>query len=701
MTTRRALPATLLVAIAILVVACGTASPQGTWILGKTPTAAPSASPSASALASASAGASSSTPSSSPPSSASPSAGASPSASPAAAAPNDAYSVVATKPCPASRFTCTTLAVAKDHYAAPGGPTWNVTFAIQHAAKERKGTFVVIVGGPGGSGILSADGYTDYYGSAITDSYDIVFIDQRGIGQSGEIQCINAAAAYYGDPNLPEVPAERPAAEKAAQTFATDCVAEAGIAAADLPLYGTRQAIEDLEAIRSYLGVDKLDLYGESYGTQFVQTYAAAYPAHIAALFVDGPVDLTVDGIRYYVESTRSAEDTFTTVLRACTADKVCSKDVKGGDALAAYDTLREAAEKAPLAFDYPMGDGTTQHRTLSSADLQNAAFGYIYSPGDREPLERAVASASHGDLVPMAKLAYDSIGVDPDTLKAEVDPTWSDAMYYAVECQDYAFYPNAGDPDARLSAWLKAGADAGIDAMRVGSSFYGDVPCLYWPSATTSDVRPAPLVDTPYPVFVLTSTTDPATPIVGGYRIYSRLNDAYFFQTLGGPHVIYGWGEDCPDTIISDYLAKGTLPAVRITTCAGNVATDYVGNAPQSPSDFKDALALMRSMDDQLLNTDDYLYRVDKDPVAVGCDFGGRVTYTPTDKGTTLALDGCAFVDGVAMTGSGVVDSDAGTLRLTVTIGGDPLEYRRDADGGTRVKGTYQGRKIDLKAAA
>ncbi len=700
MTTRRALPPTLLVVLTILVVACGSSAPKGTWTIATTTSAPAAPSTQASAKASAAQSAGASTPASAQPSgSVAPSEA--PSASPVVVAPNDAYTLVGTKPCPSSRFTCTTLAVPKDHYAAPGGPTWDVTFAIQHAAKQRKGTFVVIVGGPGGSGVSSADGYTDYYSSAITDAYDIVFVDQRGIGLSGPIQCINAAATYYGDPNRPQIPSERAAAATAAKRFATDCIAEAGIAKDDLPLYATRQAIEDLEAIRSYLGVDMLDLYGESYGTQFVQTYAAAYPGHVAALFVDGPVDLTIDGIRYYVESTRSAEDTLTTVLRSCTADPVCSKDVKGGDALAAYDALRAALTAAPLTFDYPMGDGTTQSRTLAAADLENAAFGYIYSPGDREPLERAVASASHGDLVPMAKLAYDSIGIDPDTLKAEVDPTWSDAMYYAVECQDYAFYPKAGDPDARLTAWLKAGATAGIDDLRIGTSFYGDMPCLYWPTATTSDIRPGPLTDTPYPVFVLTSTTDPATPIVGGYRIYSRLNDAYFFQTLGGPHVIYGWGNDCPDTVISDYLAKGTLPAVRITTCDGNVASDYVANPPQTASGYRNALTLMRSMDDQLLNTDDYLARLDKDPIASGCDYGGRVTYTPTASGTSLALDGCAYVDGLALTGTGTIDTNAGTLRLNVRSGADSLDYRRAADGSTRVTGRFHGRLVDLKAAA
>ncbi len=45
--------------------------------------------------------------------------------------------------------------------------------------------------------------------------------------------------------------------------------------------------------------------------------------------------------------------------------------------------------------------------------------------------------------------------------------------------------------------------------------------------------------------------------------------------------------------------------------------------------------------MDDQLLNTDDYLSWDAVDDLPVGCDFGGSMTYTATDVGTDVTLDG------------------------------------------------------------
>ena len=110
------------------------------------------------------------------------------------------WTFVGRKACPdESRFECITLSVPRDHYTADG-PTWDVTFAIQRATKQRLGTFVVITGGPGSSGIASADGYTDYYPTSIPESYDIVFLDQRGVGLSHPIQCPTATAPSTAAP---------------------------------------------------------------------------------------------------------------------------------------------------------------------------------------------------------------------------------------------------------------------------------------------------------------------------------------------------------------------------------------------------------------------------------------------------------------------------------------------------------------------
>lgn len=602
---------------------------------------------------------------------------------------------VATVPCPGSSFDCVTLAVPRDHSVATG-PTWDVTFGIQRATKVAKGVFVTITGGPGTSGIAAADSYTSSFDPSITANYDIVFLDQRGVGLSHPIQCPTASATYYASTADPNVPADRPAAALAAATYATDCVAEAKADPADLPFYSTRQAVEDLEAIRRYLGVEKLYLYGESYGTQYVQTYAAAHPDHVAALFVDGPVDLTVDGPTYNAEAARAFADALTATLTDCSGHRSCASDLGGDTAAAAYDRIAARLAGGPVSFRFPTATGTFVSRHLTSTDLENAAVEYLYSQFSRMLLERALTAGARGDLVPLARLAYDSIGVDPETLAAIADPAWSDAMYYAVECQDYAYYPGTGDPAARFAAWTAAGDAAGIGALRLGSTYYGDLPCLWWPAQPASTARPAALTVTPYPIFVLTATLDPATPIANAMRIYGRASDAYFIVQTGGPHVIFGRDNACPDNLVTDFLAAGTLPATRVTVCAGRVAEPYVRLALPTAAGYGTALQFISSMADQIVNTDDYNYRLADAALTMGCDFGGTLQYRPGRSGTGLILRGCAFTAGLAMTGSGRI-ADDGSMTLDVAIPGGRLHYAEDADGHRTVRGTFRNRPVRL----
>ena len=498
--------------------------------------------------------------------------------------------IVSTEPCPDSRFDCTTLAVPRDH-DDPDGPAWEITFGLLRAAVESKGTFVTITGGPGTSGLALADYYTDFMAPEITDNYDIVFIDQRGVGVSQPVRCDEAATAYYLNDADPDDPAQRDAVAEAAQSFVDDCIAEAGVATEDLPYYATTQAVEDLEAIRQYLGVEQFVLYGESYGTQYAQTYAAAHPDNVSMLILDGVVDLTVDALPYYEEGASAHDDALEAVLQACTADEACAVDA-GGDALAAYDALAATLDAGPIEYDFPMPDGTVERRTFDANDLELAAAGTVGSLGDRMLLQRAVTAAAGGNLVPLARLAYSSVYVDPETLEVDVDPGWSDATFYAVECQDYAFLPDAGTPRERLDAWLDEGAAAGIDDLRLGSIFYGDLPCLFWPEQPADVPRPAPIVDPPYPTLVLNADTDGPTPVVNAMRVFSRMDDSYLVLLEGGPHVIFDWGYACVDDLVSERdrdrraaLASGSRSAKAISPIPTSPTHRQTPRATPTPS--------------------------------------------------------------------------------------------------------------------
>ena len=80
-----------------------------------------------------------------------------------------------------SIFTCVTIDVPLDHFNPSDTRTIPVTFAVLPASGVRKGMFVTATGGPGYSGIASADSYTEAFDPSIPEAFDIVFFDQRGI----------------------------------------------------------------------------------------------------------------------------------------------------------------------------------------------------------------------------------------------------------------------------------------------------------------------------------------------------------------------------------------------------------------------------------------------------------------------------------------------------------------------------------------
>ena len=612
------------------------------------------------------------------------------------------FTYVSTEPCPDSRFECITLAVPRDHFSGDA-TTWNVTFGILRAAVEAKGTFVTITGGPGTSGLLLADAYTDFMAPEITDNFDIVFLDQRGIGASRPLRCDEAAASYYRVSSDPSDPDQRDQVETETQTFVDACVAEAGVAEGDLPYYSTAQAVEDLEAFRTYLGVDQLHLYGESYGTQYVQTYAAAHPDRVASLIVDGVVDLTVDVLDYYVEGAQAHDDALLATLSACAADEACASDA-GGDSLAAYDTLSAELDEGPIEYEYPMSDGTSQTRSFTANDLHLATVGFIGALGDRMLLQRAVGAASAGNLVPLARMAYSSIFVNPETLDVTPDPSWSDAMYYAVECQDYDFFADIGSPRRRLDMWIDTALAAGIEAFRLKTIAFGDLPCLLWPGTgeqwtTTGGARgerPDPIVDPPYPTLVLTADTDAATPIANAMRVFSRLENSHLIVLQGGPHVIFDWGYACVDELVSTFIATGEPPPTRVTICDGDVADPYVPIAPVEAADYDDAIETMTIIDNQLFWSASYVYWDGAEPFTEGCDFGGSVEYVPTDVGVDVTLVACEFTDGYAVSGTGAVETETGIVRLDVEIPDGELTYETETDGETvRLTGTFEGRQV------
>ena len=136
---------------------------------------------------------------------------------------------------------------------------------------------MLLAGGPGQPSTFAYnDGSDDPYGEfgALSPRNDIVAFDGRGTGRSGLLRCPELERANLVD----------------AGPAAAACARRLGPRRA---FYRTSDSVDDMEAVRVALGVDKLTLVGVSYGTFLAQAYAARYPTHVERVLLDSVLDVS------------------------------------------------------------------------------------------------------------------------------------------------------------------------------------------------------------------------------------------------------------------------------------------------------------------------------------------------------------------------------------------------------------------------
>lgn len=580
------------------------------------------------------------------------------------------------KPCSAtSEFICVKISVPLDHFDPTNTRRIKVAFAVRPADGTSKGLYVTATGGPGTSGIASADSYSTSFAQGVLDRFDSVFFDQRGMGRSGDVDCPKAVTTYR---------LATSSAAAATSAFASACTQEVRTPAL-LPYMGTNQATEDLEAFRVALGSPSIWLYGESYGTQYGQAYAAAHPATLKGLIIDGVVDLTLTGPQFWTSAAGTFESVLNTTLTICDRRPRCLKDAttSAGDV---YDALQARLAAHPIKVRFPLANGERVVRELTLGLFQTTASGQMYGTYGRMMFLRALTAAGQGDLVPMLRLAYSNAMLNPQNLKPIIDPTWSDAGYYGVDCRDYAYY--SGTSIERSTAYLDEAAQIDTLHPRIGAAiFLTDYACVWWPGSDVAAARPAPLINPDIPTFVIVATGDPITPAAQGKAVYSRLADGYLITTTSGPHVTFGRGNPCPDNLVNDFLISGRLPTQRTTTCAGSYVQPYIPLAPAKASGFENLKAALVSFDQQFAAVPEYTYWDGTSPLATGCAVTGSVRVRATTSGEAYTFTNCSFTAGVRITGTGTKNSDSDLATLEITTAGrwnQQLRYLDSAHGTT-----------------
>jgi pimeloyl-ACP methyl ester carboxylesterase len=165
-------------------------------------------------------------------------------------------------------FRCGSIRVPFER-ADPSYGTTRIAFAVRtrdRANRPSLGTIVAQEGGPGYASTGTANAYLKLFGDLLR-RHDLVLVDMRGTGRSEQYEC---PALQHGIG--PE------------QITLSECARELG---KRFISYRTSAAADDLDAVREALGLGRITLYGDSYGTFLAQSYAFRHPDTLRALVLD------------------------------------------------------------------------------------------------------------------------------------------------------------------------------------------------------------------------------------------------------------------------------------------------------------------------------------------------------------------------------------------------------------------------------
>ncbi|KES04043.1 protease [Streptomyces toyocaensis] len=448
---------------------------------------------------------------------------------------------------------CGTVTVPLD-YAEPRAGTLELALARYRASDEPRGSVVLNFGGPGASGVLGlAHGRKEFLG--LTDDYDVVSFDPRGVGRSSPVSCGTDATRRALEATDGEQMADPRETLRQLREVAAACAEHSGPV---LEHIGTVDVARDLDVMRAALGDKKLNYLGFSYGTRLGAVYAARFPEKVGRLALDGVDTLTEPPAEQGLATARGQQTALENFLTWCTEELACPFGQDARDAREQVVKLVASLDENPVPTDFGY--------EFTGQDLAGAIGQGLYTKEMWPVLQRALAQlmedgdtggvealATGGAALPPPQRADDPL-VDPEDIPLDNLP----AALMAVNCADDPDRPDA----ERLSRDLTRLRAAYEEASPVfGPYRLAQVVLCYGRPKGTDYIREE-VRDLDTPKMLLVGTRgDPATPYRWTVETAERLGaPAVVLDNRSEGHTGYGSSE-CVHRTIDDFLLYGSLP--------------------------------------------------------------------------------------------------------------------------------------------
>lgn len=435
---------------------------------------------------------------------------------------------------------CATVEVPLD-YAEPDGETIEIAVSRLATAdpSKRRGVLLLNPGGPGGPGLpMPLDLLALGMPASVSDTYDLIGFDPRGVGYSAPVDCGIDVTTYGSNvPPYARGPEDVAAWAEVTRTIAEECRAHA--TDGRLRHYSTANTARDMDRIRAALGEEKISYYGLSYGSALGAAYVSLFPERTDRIVLDSNVGDTVMDRTTFRRFGLGAEQRFSDF--AAWAAKWHGTYELGRTARqvrATYFELAERLDREPYAG-------------INGAAFRAQTFAALYDDGLFSQLAQFWQAIHRGIGAEVRRLS----NALPKSAAVEgYDPANIVAAQLAIVCND-AEFPRS------LKTYQR---DVEVDRMRYpvfGAAAANITPCAFWPSP----LEPRVEISTKGPanILLLQNLRDPATPYVGGMELRRALGQRARLVSIDqGGHGAYLLGDNaCANNAATRYLVAGELP--------------------------------------------------------------------------------------------------------------------------------------------
>lgn len=378
--------------------------------------------------------------------------------------------------------------VVPENRAKPNGRTIGLHVVVLPASSKpaRNDAVAYLAGGPGDAATEQAVDQ-GWQSSALNTYRDILLVDQRGTGGSNP----------HGG---------------------------------DVAQYGTRTAMDDLDAVRAALGYRQLDLIGSSYGATAAQVYLKLHPSSVRTLILLSGTAIDVPFFSRYAVNAQHALDQLASL---CASDLDCRKAFPGWE--------RQLGELVKAWNAHPVNG-------MTGDELASVVHSMLLDLQKAVSIPLVVSRAAESDYVPLEQAGPGDLDAGLNLMGSSI---WCNEPWTGLDARR----PWGTEFDSYTTARIAA-------LRRTCSSVPKRTePRALWTLPTTSRV----------PVLAFAGGADPQDPITNLSDLKQHFPDS---RTVTFPHLGHSWWGvgGCIDQTATDFVERGTTKGMDTTRCAGAV---------------------------------------------------------------------------------------------------------------------------------